>query len=58
MLLQFVCTKEDLKFQREKHSLDELLKAGAESNEPVPTTTGNVETYTTNTDYDYSDSVG
>ena len=51
-------SEEDLKFQREKHSLDELLKAGAESNEPVSTTTGNVETYTTNDEIGYGDSVG
>jgi len=51
-------SEEDLKFQRDKHSLDELLKAGAESDEPVPTTTGNVDTYTTNTQDYYDNSVG
>lgn len=51
-------SEEDLKFQREKNSLDELLKAGADSGEYVPTTAGNVETFVTNTPDDYDGSVG
>lgn len=41
-------SEEDLKFEREKLSgtLEDVLSAGAESREYVPTTTGTVDTYT------------
>lgn len=40
-------SEEDLKFEREKLSgtLEDVLSAGAESREYVPTTTGTVDTY-------------
>ena len=42
--------EEDLKFEREKlnGSLGDVLSAGAESEESVPTTNGNVEIFETN----------
>ncbi len=45
-------SEEDLKFEREKlsGSLRDVLSAGAESGEYVPTTTGNVEVFTTNSE--------
>ena len=51
-------SEEDLKFQREKYSksFDDLLNAGAESNEYVPLASGSVETFSNPTD-DY-DGVG
>lgn len=41
-------SEEDLKFEREKlcGTLEDVLSAGAESREYVPTTTGTVDTYT------------
>lgn len=41
-------SEEDLKFEREKlcGTLEDVLRAGAESREYVPTTTGTVDTYT------------
>jgi len=43
-------SEEDLKFEREKlnGSLGDVLSAGAESEESVPTTNGNVEIFETN----------
>lgn len=45
-------SEEDLKFEREKYSgtLCNVLNAGAESDEYVPTTTGNVEVFNTNSE--------
>jgi cation transport ATPase len=50
-------SEEDLKFRRERHSLDELLKAGAESDSPVPLTNANLDDFTANQN-PYEDSVG
>lgn len=49
-------SEEDLKFEREKLSgtLSDVLSAGAESEEYIPTTTGSVEVFATNSE----DSVG
>lgn len=45
-------SEEDLKFEREKltGTLGDVLNAGAESGEYVPTTTGNVEVFATNSE--------
>lgn len=45
-------SEEDLKFEREKlfGTLENVLSAGAESNEIVPTTTGSVEVFSTNSE--------
>lgn len=45
-------SEEDLKFEREKltGTLTEVLNAGAESEEYVPTTTGNVEVFAVNSE--------
>lgn len=50
-------SEEDLKFKRDRYSLDDLLKAGAESEVSVPLTNANIEDFTADTN-SYDDSVG